>query len=276
MPHKRWMCVLSMMAGVLATLTVMASALAAPAPPPEGQEAAPSGSEAVAPAATAGASSAPAGGYPCTGDGVYLCADSQPGGDSLQHLGNALDGAGGLSSASPDRDASIWTTGSPPPVGQAAVRESAAALAPYCTQLVRNGGFETGTFMYWDTSGSPSGSPSVVTTGGHSGNASALLGGRNHAVDRVSQVVSCPFYGSNTFESWIYIHTEETPGTAYDCLLIRMDGPGWGTSSNHCASGGELDHWWMHLTGTGAWGTCPPGSTVRVSFSATTDYSRLT
>lgn len=31
----------------------------------------------------------------------------------------------------------------------------AGPQARYCTDLVRNGGFETGSFMYWDTTGSP-------------------------------------------------------------------------------------------------------------------------
>ena len=64
-----------------------------------------------------------------------------------------------------------------------------AAVAPYCADLIRNGGFESGTFMNWSTSGAPT----VVSTGGHSGGHSAQLGGRDNAVDRVWQVVSCPF-----------------------------------------------------------------------------------
>jgi len=66
--------------------------------------------------------------------------------------------------------------------------EPDCALAGTCTEHLRNGGFETGTFMYWTTSGSPT----VLSTGGHSGSHTAKLGGRNYAMDEITQIIPCP------------------------------------------------------------------------------------
>jgi hypothetical protein len=49
-----------------------------------------------------------------------------------------------------------------------------------CVDQMHNGSFETGTFMYWTTSGSPS----VISTGGDTGWHSALLGGHNNCPGR--------------------------------------------------------------------------------------------
>src|SRR5512136_2023915 len=74
---------------------------------------------------------------------------------------------------------------------QAVGFEGRSALTATCTDQIRNGSFETGTFMYWTTGGSPE----VISTGGHTVSHSALLGGTNNDYDEISQEVVCPYYG---------------------------------------------------------------------------------
>ena len=56
-------------------------------------------------------------------------------------------------------------TPAPPGRRRARPRGPAGVQAPYCTELLRNGGFESGNFLYWSTSGAPV----VLSTGGHTG-----------------------------------------------------------------------------------------------------------
>jgi hypothetical protein len=162
---------------------------------------------------------------------------------------------------------SPWGTAGSGSVGLAGEPAPAAAAAPYCTELVRNGSFETGTFMYWSTSGSPS-----VVMGGYDGLQMAQLGGRNHANDRVYQVIPCPFYAETLgYAFTVGMQTEEVGSGAYDCLTVRFasinGSENVGQICNNVSQVGGIPFFvplWSHVA-------CPPGGTYEVSFAATTD-----
>jgi hypothetical protein len=109
----------------------------------------------------------------------------------------------------PDFTGSSASIHTPAPPGQAPIAAApgpAGGQARHCTDLIRNSGFESGNFLYWSTSGAPI----VLSTGGHTGWHSAQLGGRDNAVDRVSQVVSCPFSGNHVeMAFYLYVHTTQ-------------------------------------------------------------------
>ena len=146
----------------------------------------------------------------------------------------------------------------------------AAAADPYCSELVRNGGFESGNFLHWSTSGSPS----VLSTGGADGWHCAQLGGRNNANDRVFQVMPCPFDAGALLESYcLYVHTDEASNGAYDCLTVRFASiSGTETVDVVCNNVTSQDQWLCGFNiDLSTHVSCPPGGTYEVSFAATTD-----
>jgi len=161
---------------------------------------------------------------------------------------------------------SRWTISASPLLALPARPASGATADMLCVQLVRNPSFESGNFMGWSTSGSPS-----VVMGGSDGLQCAQLGGRNHANDRVFQVMPCPFEaGTLITEYWVRIHTEELGG-ANDCLTVRFASiSGSQEVGTICNSYGDE---WSGLISfdLSAQASCPPGGTYEVSFAATTD-----
>jgi len=146
--------------------------------------------------------------------------------------------------------------------------------APYCTDLIRNGGFESGNFLFWSTSGAPT----VLSTGGHTGWHSAQLGGRDNAHDRISQVVACPFTADTVMASVrVYVHTTETGSGAFDVLTIHWSSS-LGRASTHSSTNQDSPDTW--LVKQSLWHglpvPCEPGVTWEVSFEATTDFSNPT
>ena len=148
--------------------------------------------------------------------------------------------------------------------------EAAAPVFPYCTDLIRNGSFESGNFMGWSTSGSPS----VLSTGGLEGSHCAQLGGRNHANDRVYQVMPCPFEaGGLTWTYSVYMHTDEVSSDPNDCLTVRFASiSGMQEVGVSCNDPQKNDIWGSSFAvNLPAHLSCPPGGTYEVSFAATTD-----
>jgi len=141
-----------------------------------------------------------------------------------------------------------------------------AALAGPCLDLLHNGSFEAGTFMYWITGGSP-----AVTLGGRTGTHSALLGGTNQDFDEISQAIECPYYGDKVVaHAWIYMTTQDWEEWADYLQLSAFDGRGAGGTSYYHNNNTAGSWWEWTFTSSGA-GACAPGVTWTVRFRAETD-----
>lgn len=155
------------------------------------------------------------------------------------------------------------------------VRDPAGVQADYCTDRIRNGGFESGNFMYWTTSGAPV----VLTTGGHTGAHSAQLGGRDNALDSIAQTVTCPFSGDWSYQSfYVYIHTTEPGASTSDRLwvTVKRNGDELGGFSIY-PSEYPADSWWYVSSGfaTSPY-LCQPGGSVTIGLEAQTDATNPT
>jgi Zn-dependent metalloprotease len=97
-----------------------------------------------------------------------------------------------------------------------------------CTNLITNGGFESGATGWTATTG-------VINTGAnaHAGTGFAWLDGygRTHT-DTLQKVISIPAGCSATLNYFLWIDTDEAPGTAYDRLTLTANGTTLATFSN--------------------------------------------
>lgn len=139
------------------------------------------------------------------------------------------------------------------------------------SELLSNGGFESGDFAYWETLGSPM----VSNDAAYEGTYSALVGGVNDADDTFFQEVTLPVTVTAAYLSyWWYIYTEEAPGTPYDYLYLEVQDTGGGilqtveTLSNESATG----IWQYSLVDLAEYPSLL-GQTVRVAFHGTNDVS---
>lgn len=150
-------------------------------------------------------------------------------------------------------------TGAPPP--------PPPPPPPPGTEKIVNGGFESGTTPWAQTS--TGGYQLITTTRPHAGSYSAWLGGYNSGTDTISQTVQVPSNGSLRY--WWYMTTSESGSTPYDYFRVRLYSTGGSllatlrTFTN--ASGAGL--WRQDTLAVGGYA----GQTVRVEFSATTDFS---
>ena len=152
---------------------------------------------------------------------------------------------------------------------QAADPEPESALAGTCIDHLHNGGFEAGTFMYWTTSGSPT----VISTGGHTGWHSALLGGRNYAVDEISQVIPCPYQGDKvTMHAYIYM-TSRDPEEGADSLEMSLYSSKGSGGTTWYYNDFDQNVWWAGTWSFFGPSSCAPGDTLTVRFKASTDYA---
>ncbi len=95
-----------------------------------------------------------------------------------------------------------------------------AASTLQCDQLIKNGGFETGDFSFWEASG-----PWLWVTNDltHSGSYGALLGGNDDLDHTLYQhVVLSPTATTAALTYWWNIYTDEEPDTPYDFLYVEI------------------------------------------------------
>ncbi len=130
-----------------------------------------------------------------------------------------------------------------------------------------NGGFESGTAPWVQSS--TNGYQLIDTTRPHSGAYSAYLGGYNSGTDTIYQTVTIPANG--TLRYWWYMTTSESGSTAYDYLRVRL----YNTSGGLVATLRTFSN----ASGAGVWRqdslslASYAGQTLRIHFSATTDFS---
>ncbi len=138
---------------------------------------------------------------------------------------------------------------------------------PPGSDAIVNGGFEAGATPWTQTSSGGYGL--ITTTRPHAGSYSAYLGGYNNGTDAVSQTVTVPANGRLTY--WWYMTTQESGTSAWDYFRVRV-----------LSSTGALlatPRTFTNASGAGAWRqdvlslAAYAGSSVRLEFSATTDYS---
>lgn len=143
------------------------------------------------------------------------------------------------------------------------------------TQLISNGGFESGSTSWTQAS---SGGYSVVDSSTsslhHAGSASAWLCGYDNCSDSIYQSISIPSTATSvSLTFYVYVSTKETGTTAYDKFTAKIRNSS-GTvlatpTSLSNASGSGWKQYTVNLTSY-------KGQTVQVYFSATTDSSLTT
>lgn len=120
------------------------------------------------------------------------------------------------------------TSASPESDGQqpGPASDSFSAAAQPCTDLLVNGGFETGNFAGWIVSGDPR----IANYFSHTYYYSAVLGygldGQTHPRDVLSQYIYVPFAAMGVkFLGHVFISTAEDPGH-YDSLTMTVRSSG--------------------------------------------------
>ncbi|WP_045697023.1 protease pro-enzyme activation domain-containing protein [Streptomyces rubellomurinus] len=136
------------------------------------------------------------------------------------------------------------------------------------TQLINNGGFETGTASPWTASSGVVDNSSSQAA--HSGSWKAWLNGYGSAhTDTLSQTVTVPTgCASATLTFWLHIDTAETGSTAYDKLTLQANSTTLKTWSNVNAAAGYVQQT-VDLTSFA-------GQTVTLKFTGTEDSSQQT
>jgi thermitase len=138
---------------------------------------------------------------------------------------------------------------------------------PPASETIVNGGFENGTSPWTQTSSG--GYQLIDPTRPHAGSYSAWLGGYDNGTDTISQTVKVPAAG--TLSYWWYMTTRESGSTPYDYFRVRL----YNTSGGLVATLRTF----TNASGAGSWRQDSlslgsyAGQTVRIEFSATTDYS---
>ncbi len=167
-----------------------------------------------------------------------------------------LTGAGGLSGGLAEGRA--WALVGP------------AAQPAGCSQLVQNGGFESGAAGWQQVSAQ--GYPLISDFNPRTGGLGADLGGANNADDRLSQAIDLPLAADLTLTGWWYLDTAETAGT-FDTLtvsLLRPDGTALATLAtlDNTATVGVWDELTFDLSPYA-------GQSVVLQFAARTDLENI-
>jgi thermitase len=138
---------------------------------------------------------------------------------------------------------------------------------PPSGDLIENGGFESGTAPWTQTS--TGGYGLIDGTRPRTGTRSAYLAGYNSGTDTLDQTITVPSTGSLRF--WWYMTTQESGSTVYDRLQVRV------LSSSGAVLATPLTY--SNASGAGLWREAVlslasyAGQSVRVQFRATTDSS---
>jgi len=146
------------------------------------------------------------------------------------------------------------------------------------TNVLANGGFESGSAGW--TESSTSGLPIVATgaANAHGGNGYAWLGGYDAGSDTLHQDVTIPAGASPvTLRFWYRIWTEETStAVAFDVLRVQVQSPATGAVLATLAT-------YSNLSATSGWTQSAAfdlsafaGQTVRLRFAASMDESAIT
>ncbi|MGW3360347.1 M1 family aminopeptidase [Streptomyces bungoensis] len=157
------------------------------------------------------------------------------------------------------------------PVTPAAAAPARTAVAADCTpaQAVTNGGFESGTSPWTQSS-----SGLITSRTGespHAGSSYAWLDGTGGSrTDTLSQSVTVPSgCGSATLTFWLHVDTDETTSsTAYDKLTAKIGSTTLATYSNLDANSGYVQKSFDVSSFA--------GQTVNLTFTGTEDYSLQT
>lgn len=146
----------------------------------------------------------------------------------------------------------------------------AAAQPAGCSQLVQNGGFESGAAGWQQVSAQ--GYPLIGDFNPRTGGLGADLGGANNADDRLSQTITLPPADDLTLTGWWYLDTAETAGI-FDTLTVslhRPDGTALATLAtlDNTATVGVWDELTFDLSGYA-------GQSVILRFAARTDQENI-
>ena len=141
------------------------------------------------------------------------------------------------------------------------------------TELVTNGGFESGSSGWTQEA---SGGAAIITSNAsqaRTGSGVAWLGGYNNATDALTQPITVPSGASSvTLQYWYRITTSETVPGAWDTLQVQVLNSG-GSLLQTLAS-------YSNQNASSSWAQSPAfnlasyaGQTIRIRFIATTDSS---
>lgn len=116
---------------------------------------------------------------------------------------------------------SILLTGTgEPAAGRAWTLDGPAVAHPAdCSQLVQNGGFESGAVGWQQVSAQ--GYALISDFNPRTGNLGAFLGGANNADDRLSQAIALPASVDLALTAWWFVSTAETAGS-FDTLTVSL------------------------------------------------------
>lgn len=139
------------------------------------------------------------------------------------------------------------------------------------TQLITNGGFESGQSPWTETS---TGNYQLVdTTRPHTGSYSAYLNGYNSSTDTIYQTVTIPSTATSaTLTFWTYVSTTETTH-AYDYLYAQVrNTSGSALSTLLTVNDGTASGWVQHSYSLLNY----KGQTIQIAFKGTNDVSNPT
>jgi hypothetical protein len=164
-------------------------------------------------------------------------------------------------------------TATPPPGATNTPTRTATPVSGGCSEKLTNGGFESGTSPWVQTSSG--GYQLIDTTRPHTGAYSSYLGGYDYASDTIYQQVAVPSTATSaTLTYWWYMGTQETGSTAYDYLYTRvLNSSGSTLATLKTISNASTKNTWVKETFDL---TAYKGQTIRVYFKDTTDASLST